>query len=101
MRAFLQGLCGQRLVVQAGQHHQRDAGRRGVRPPHGLQSLCVGQAQVEQDDVNGMLGKMITARPSLMFHDVRQLGIVRALLVEHLAEQAGVSRVVLDQEQQF
>ena len=29
---------------------------------------------------------------------VRQLGVVRALLVEHLAQQAGVARIVLDQQ---
>ena len=51
LRAFLQRLGGQRLVVQAGQHHQGNARRGGVRPPHRLQPLRVGQSQVEQDDV--------------------------------------------------
>ena len=36
LRALLQGLRGQRLVVEAGQHHQRHAGGRCVSPANGL-----------------------------------------------------------------
>ena len=59
LRALLQGLRGQHLVVQPRQHHQRDAGRGCVRPPHRFQSLRIGQPEVEQDDINRMLRKML------------------------------------------
>jgi len=32
---------------------------------------------------------------------LRQFGLVQALLVQHLAQQAGVSGVILDQEKNF
>ena len=63
MRALLQGLCGQHLVVQPRQHHQRDAGRNCVSPPYRFQSLRIGQPQVEQDDINGMLRKNLFGAP--------------------------------------
>src|ERR1700674_3517985 len=58
LRAFLQGLCGHRFVVQARQHHQGDAGRGCVGPPYRSQSLCIGQPQVEQDNVYRIRDKM-------------------------------------------
>ena len=70
-----------------------------MRPPYRFQSLRIGQPQVEQDDVDRMLRKMLLGLAHAS--DVRQLSVVRALLVEHLAEQAGVAGVVFDQQNRF
>ena len=96
MRALLQGLCGQRLVVQSGQHHQGDAGRDGVGPPYRSQSVSIGQPQVEQDDVDRMLRQVLLGLSHALH--VGQFGCCEPLLVEHLAQQTGVSRVVFDQK---
>jgi hypothetical protein len=94
--AFLQGLRGQRLVVQACQHQQRHARRRGVAPAYRFQSLCIGQPQVEQDDVDGVLRKVLLGLSHALH--VRQFDVARALLPEHPAQQPGVSGVIFDQE---
>ena len=98
LRALLQGLDGQRLVVEAGQDDQWDVGRGGVGAPHAFEALGVGQAEVEQDDVDGMRSARYVSA-SLMHVDVRQLGVLRVVLAEHLPEQARVSRVVFDDEE--
>ena len=94
LRAFLQRLGGQRLVVEAGQHHQRDARRGRVGPPHRLQPLRVGQPEIEQDDVDGMLVPG-APRPRSCTRRASRRSCER-LLVEHLAQQARVAGVVLD-----
>ncbi len=97
LRAFLQRFQGHRVVVEARQHHQRDAGCRGVGPPYPLESLRIGQSQVEQDDVGPALREV----PLGVTHGSheRQLDEVRrTLLGEHFAKQASIAAVVLDQE---
>ena len=97
LRAFLQRLRRQRLVVAAGQHDEWDARRRGVGPADGVQSFRVDQAEIEQDEVDRVLREMpLPIRHAL---DVGHVRVVRTTLVEHLAEQTSVSRVVFDQEQ--
>ena len=99
LSAFLQGLLGQRFVVQARQHHEGTDGRGGVGPPYRSQSLCIGQSQVEQDNVDRMLRKILLGRTHASH--VRQFCVVRALIVEHFAEQTGVSGIIFDQENCF
>ena len=96
MRAFLQGLCGQRLVVQARQHHQGDAGRGGVGAPYRSSPCASGKPRSSRMMSTACSAKMLLG----LAHAIHmgQFGVVRALLVEHLAEQTGVSWVVLDQE---
>ena len=59
LRAFLQRLCGQRLVVEPGEDHQRDTRRGRVRPADRIEALRVGKPEVEQDDVDRMRGEML------------------------------------------
>ncbi len=54
LRALSNGLNCLRLVVQAGQQHNGDAGRDCAHPSDRLQSFWIGQSQVQQDNVNGM-----------------------------------------------
>ena len=97
LRALLQGLDGKRLVIQAGQDDKWDRGCRGVGAPHGFEALGIGQSQVEEDHVDLALGKMFLSIAHA--HDVRQFGVVRVLLVEHLAEQSSVSGIVFHDEE--
>ena len=78
---------------------QRDVGRGCMSPPDRFQSLCIGQPQVKYDNVNCMGRKMLLG----LTHGfcVRQFGLVRALILERLAEQAGVSEVIFDQQKCF
>ncbi len=96
MRAFLQGLRGQRLVVHARQHHQGDARRGRARAPQRFQSLCIGQPQVEQDNVDHMLGKMLLGVADASH--LRDFQAMRVMLVDHFAEQARVAGVIFDEE---
>ena len=74
LRALLQCLRGQRLVVAAGQHDERNARRRGVGSADRLQSLRIPQTEIEQDDVDRVLREM----PLPVGHalDVGQLRVV-------------------------
>ena len=99
LRAQLERLHGQRLVVQACEHDHGDAGRSGVSPPYRFQSLCIGQTQVEQDNVDGVLRKMRLGIAHALH--VRQLSVERALLVQHLADKTCVPGVIFDQEECF
>ena len=60
------------------------------------QSLSVGQPQVEQNDVDGVFGKIFLSVAHAL--QVGQLSIERFRLVQHLTEQPGVSWVVLKQK---
>ncbi len=95
--AFLQRLRGQRFIVQSREHHQRNAGRGCMGPSYRTQTLGVGQPEVEQDDVDGMAGKM-DLRLAHGDH-VRHLDPVAPLLIEHLPEQPRVAGIVFDQEE--
>ena len=99
LRAFLQSCFGHGLVFQAREHHQRDVRRGCVDPAYRFKSLRIGQPQIEQDNLDCMLCQMRLGRADA--RHVRQFGVVRALLVEHLAERAGVCEVVFDQQNRF
>ena len=64
-----------------------------------VKSLRVGQSQVQQDDIHRVSGK-IFFRLDHAFH-MSQRDVVSALLVQGFPEQAGIPRVVLDQEKGF
>ena len=96
LRAFLQRLRSHQLVVQAGQHHQRDAGCGGVGPADSFQSLRIDQTKIEQNNIDRMRREMPLGVAQT--HHMRQSDIKRAMLVEHHAEQTGVSGIILDQE---
>jgi hypothetical protein len=58
--------------------------------------MPIRQSHVQQDDVHSTFRKM-----NLGFthaQEVRQFETVRPLLTEHLAEQTGISRVILNQK---
>ena len=85
------------LIVQARQHDQGNVWCDGMGTSDRLQSLGVAQPQVEQDQVERMGGQVLLRLSHVL--DVRQFCVGRGLLVQHLPNQAGVSRVVFDQEQ--
>ena len=68
-------------------------------PPYRFHPLGVGQPQVQEDHVNGMLRKIILGLTHALH--VHQLGVLRSLFVEHLTEQTSVSGVIFDQENCF
>ena len=96
LRAFLQGLRGNRLVVQPSQYHQGDVGRSRVGALNRRQSLRIGQPQVQQDYIDRVLHNMLLGVSHAL--NMRQLSVERAFLVQHLAEKARVSGVVFDQQ---
>ena len=51
LRAQLQRLHRPLLVVEAGEDDDRQVGRALARPQQRVEALAVGQAEVEQDDV--------------------------------------------------
>jgi hypothetical protein len=64
--------------------------------PYRFHSICIWQPQVQNDNVNRALREIllgVTDGPH-----VNQFSIVSALFVEHLAEQAGVSGIIFDQQ---
>jgi hypothetical protein len=82
--------------LSPGQYDPWNAWGRRVRPPHGIDTMPIRQSHVQQDDVHSSLRKM-----NLSFahaQEVRQFETVRPLSPEHLAEQADVSRVILNQK---
>src|ERR1700678_1355650 len=67
--------------------------------PYRYQSLCIGQAEVEQDNVNRAYGQICLGILHAVHMD--QFDVVRVLLGEHFAEQTRVSRIILNQENYF
>jgi hypothetical protein len=61
--------------------------------------LCIGQLQVEHDNVDRMRLQMLLGLTHAL--DVRRFGAARALLVGHFAQQTGVCGVGYDQELYF
>ena len=96
LRTFLQRLRRQGLVVHSRQHHHRDAGCCGAGPPQRSQALRIGQREIEQNDVDLVLGKMFF-RLAHAFH-VDQCGSRRGRLVEYLPKQTRISGVVFNQQ---
>src|ERR1700685_3099830 len=94
--AFLQGLFGHRLVVQASEHHERYTWCRGVGPPYRTQPLCIGQPKVQQYHVDDTLRKIHLSLAHALH--MRQFDVVRILLAEHLSEQTSVPKIIFDQK---
>ena len=96
LRAALdRGQC-QRLVVGAGEDDDGDFGRMRVDLGERLEAQAVGQRQVEQHEGDIAAGKRLeTAREAVGVLEPESGG---RLLQEHFPDQAGVARVVLDQQ---
>src|SRR5580704_860703 len=58
--------------------------------------MSIRQAHIQQDNVRAALRKMYLRFPQAQ--EVRQFETAGLLIAEHLANQAGVSRVILDQK---
>src|ERR1700683_2930337 len=65
-------------------------------PPCRAYSLCLRQPQVQDDNVNRVVQKMLLCLTDALH--VRQFGVLRVLVVEHLAEQSRISEVIFAQE---
>ena len=95
LRAGLHGLQRDLLVVEAGEHDDRDLGRGGAQPAHAVDAGGVRQRQVEQDEVGeaarDRLDRVAEPRDA---RDHRGLGG----LAQHLLHQPPVAGVVLDQQ---
>ena len=84
------------LVVGAGQHHDRQPGRRVVGAPIRFRSGAVGQRQVQQEHVEGLLDQ---ARQGVLqpLHP-GEFKAARAGLGQGLPQEVGVGRAVLHQQ---
>src|ERR1700677_2144170 len=85
---------GQCFVVQSRQYDQRDVRSRRVRTLHRLQAMPIRQTHVQQSDVHATLRKVTLGFTHTQ--EVRQLETALLLTLEHFAEQADVSRVILN-----
>jgi hypothetical protein len=56
----------------------------------------IGQPQVKQNDVNLVLRQMLLGIRQA-FH-VREIGLPQALVIQHLAQQKRIARIIFDQE---
>ena len=63
------------------------------------QSLRIGQSRIEQDYVDNVLHEMRFRGAHAI--NARHFGIVLAVLIEHLAEQADVSGIIFNQQNRF
>ena len=97
LRAVVQGICGKQLRIADGQYHQGNMRPGGAHAADGLRTVRVGQSEVQQDDIDA-IARQVLFRFTHALH-VCHFDLVRGLLLEHLAEQACVARVVLDQQQ--
>jgi hypothetical protein len=96
LRALVEGLHGERVVLGTGEHHQRGPGCRRVRATDRIDPTLVGQAEVEHDQIDRVMGEVRFRITHAL--DMRQLDVVGRLFAEHLAHQASVSGTVFDQE---
>ena len=95
----MQALRRHRLIIQARQHHQRDAWRRGMSSADGAQPLSVRQARIEDYDIDHVLGEI----PLGIDHafDMHQLRLVGHFIHQHLTNQPDVSGIVFHQQNFF
>jgi hypothetical protein len=96
LRALLDGLDSQLLILQAAQHHDRRPRRLGARPEERLDPGAVGQAQVQENGIG--LSPRQQPEPFRKPFCARQLDPHPFRLAKILADQAGVAGVVLDQQ---
>ena len=90
---------GEGVVIETGEHHQRDSRSYCLHPLDRVQALGIRQTEVQQHDVDAVVGEVQLRLPHR--RDVRQLGTERVLAAEHLADQPGIARVVLHDQQQL
>lgn len=76
--------------------HEGGVGRCRLSPPHCFQPVSVRQPKVEKNDVE--FGFLETSLRLTHRCHLSQLRAARSLVVEHLSKQAGVARIILDQE---
>jgi hypothetical protein len=94
--AGLDGPDRQLLVVEAGEHHHRDAGPLALELGEAVQPLAVGQVEVEQDHVDAAAGEG-GERSGEALHVGEPEAVATGVLQRRL-EQAGVGAVVLHQQ---
>jgi hypothetical protein len=70
-----------------------------VGPAYRSQTVGIGQSQIEQDKVNRTRRQMMLSVPQALY--MRQLDLLQALVVQHLAQQTRVSWIIFDQEKYF
>jgi len=96
LRPRLHRLDRHRLVVEPRQHHDRHLGRGGEGARHRLQTMRVGEGEVEQHHVGVARGELRERGGEAV--GVPQLEGERAGVAQRLADQPRVARVVLHQQ---
>ena len=96
VRALAQGVDRHLLVGEAGDHDHRDVRGDGADLDQGGEAVAVGQVQVEQDRVERPFGESVERVGEPVDRD--HLVALGVHLGEHLADEPGVARVVLDQQ---
>ena len=84
------------LVVQSRDDHDRFGGKTGVNPRERFQALAVGQAEIEQDDVDAGLVDTIERR--VQTFEPLELEVQLSGFAEQLEDEPRVPRVVFDEE---
>jgi hypothetical protein len=94
--AFPHGIDRERLVIHPAQHGDRHHRRHPMQRPKRFQAVAVRQGQVSQDHIEPVLAheQQCLGQPG----DRRQFKLRRGNLLEQLAEEACISRVVFDQQ---
>ena len=97
LRARLRGRHADLVISKPGHHDHARGVRHFERAAKRLESRLVGQAEVEQHDVRfvGMRREVLERVVERL--DVQQ-GVRLAAFLEHFVHEAGVARVVLDQQ---
>jgi hypothetical protein len=83
-------------VVEPGQHDDRLHRRRLLHAPDGIETVTVGQGQVEQDHIAGMAGHPVTGAAQGL--DMIQYEAVVAGIAKGFADQSGIGGIVFDQQ---
>jgi hypothetical protein len=92
LRSVLKSMKSELLVVPA--RHDDDRGATSTpRSPHGVESVHVGQGEVEEHQVEGMPAEKIESVGETL--DVSEMD---APVSERVLEKEGVGRIVLDEE---
>ncbi len=82
--------------LSPGQYDPWNAWGRRVRPPHGIETMPIRQSHVQQDDC-----PLLPSQDESQLRSCARGASIRncpASLPEHLAEQADISRVILNQK---
>src|SRR5215470_6973018 len=96
LRAGVDRIDTERVVVQAGEDDDRHARRTRQRPCDRLQPLRIGQREVGQQQIHVVAVEIRQAVAQGL--DRSQLDALTAAVGEILAQQLGVVRIVLDQQ---